>query len=358
MKRANCSAKTPNASESYDGRADQRAPLSPWGCRGGRAARGLSHGSPPARSSARCAQRLVAPVLRQQVVEQVVDGDRAEQAAVLVDDRRRDQVVRREVGARPRRCVASGRSGSIVGVEGARRPASRAARAAAAGCARRRAAARSAVSSGWPADVDQRRQRRPASSALRTWASASAIGGVGAEDHRLGGHHAAGGLLGVGHQPPDVLGLVGLHQLEQRARRSRAAGRRSGRRRRRATSPRARRRRARCRGAPRISTWSSSGSSSSTSASRSSSSAATTAVRRSGGRSWITLAASAGAHLVERRDQVGGALRRLAARPARRRRATPRRGSGRGGAGPWPAPGRATRLSTQSRVRACSIATS
>ena len=45
---------------------------------------------------------------------------------------------------------------------------------------------------------------------------------------------------------------------------------------------------------PRISTWSSSGSSSRTSARRSSSRAATTAVRRSGGRSWITLAASAG----------------------------------------------------------------
>ena len=44
---------------------------------------------------------------------------------------------------------------------------------------------------------------------------------------------------------------------------------------------------------PRISTWSSSGSSSITSARRSSSIAATTAVRRSAGRSWMTLAASA-----------------------------------------------------------------
>ena len=63
---------------------------------------------------------------------------------------------------------------------------------------------------------------------------------------------------------------------------------------------------------PMISTWSSSGSSSRTSASRSSVRAATTAVRRSNGRSWITLAASAGPELVERVDELGGALGRLA----------------------------------------------
>ena len=39
---------------------------------------------------------------------------------------------------------------------------------------------------------------------------------VRAEDHRLGGHHRAGGVLDVRHQPLDVLGLVRLHQLQQR----------------------------------------------------------------------------------------------------------------------------------------------
>src|SRR3954451_22081101 len=41
--------------------------------------------------------RGVAPVLRQQVVEQVVDRYRADEPAVVVGDRRRDEVVRREV---------------------------------------------------------------------------------------------------------------------------------------------------------------------------------------------------------------------------------------------------------------------
>jgi len=36
------------------------------------------------------------------------------------------------------------------------------------------------------------------------------------KDHRLRRHHRAGGVLLVGHQPPDVLGLLGLHELEQR----------------------------------------------------------------------------------------------------------------------------------------------
>ena len=39
----------------------------------------------------------VAPVLGQQVVEQVVDGHRAEQAAVVVEHGGGDEVVRREV---------------------------------------------------------------------------------------------------------------------------------------------------------------------------------------------------------------------------------------------------------------------
>ena len=52
-------------------------------------------------------------------------------------------------------------------------------------------------------------------SCRRTCASAAAIGVSGPEDHRLGGHQAAGGVVLVGQQAPDVLGLLGLHQLEQ-----------------------------------------------------------------------------------------------------------------------------------------------
>src|SRR5215218_9804636 len=92
MKRANCSAKIPNASVSYDGALSS----------GRRCSLGVS--SRPLRRSARRSAmahlrrgagggRLVAPVLRQQVVEQVVDGHGTEQSAGVVDDRCRDQVV-------------------------------------------------------------------------------------------------------------------------------------------------------------------------------------------------------------------------------------------------------------------------
>ena len=109
MNRANCSAKTPNVSASYAGRRTSGGGGSRAGCRGARGAeRRLSHGAHRPRRGSAAPDRAVAPVLGQQVVEQVVDGDRAEQAAVLVDDRRRDQVVGREVGARPRRSCAVG----------------------------------------------------------------------------------------------------------------------------------------------------------------------------------------------------------------------------------------------------------
>ena len=49
----------------------------------------------------------------------------------------------------------------------------------------------------------------------RTWASAAAIGRLRAEDHRLGGHQTTRGVVLVREQAPDVLGLVGLHELEQ-----------------------------------------------------------------------------------------------------------------------------------------------
>ena len=129
------------------------APACPAGCRG--AGAGLAHRRHPRRSSRD--DGLVAPVLGQHVVEQVVDGDRAEQAAVLVDDRRGDQVVRRQVGGHL--VDASPRGAAGPSSRRARRPpGSTAARAAAAGCGRRRAAGRSAS----PAAGGRRRPARPA----------------------------------------------------------------------------------------------------------------------------------------------------------------------------------------------------
>ena len=90
----------------------------------------------------------------------------------------------------------------------------RAARAAAAGCARRRAAGRSAARAAAGTTYTSAASDG-LSSALRTCARASATVASGGQDHRLGGHHAAGGVLLVGHQPADVLGLLRLHQLQQ-----------------------------------------------------------------------------------------------------------------------------------------------
>ena len=41
-------------------------------------------------------------------------------------------------------------------------------------------------------------------------------GRVGRDDDRLGGHQAAGGVRCVGEQEPHVVGLLGLHEVEQR----------------------------------------------------------------------------------------------------------------------------------------------
>ena len=134
------------------------------------------------------------------------------QPAVLVDDGRRHQVVRREVagavleaGGRTQRLdvgvqdVADHRRGRLaqqpLDVRDAEQPAGR------------RLERR-------PDDVHQRRQGR-AQLGVADVREGVGDGRVGRQDHRLGGHHAAGRVLLVGHQPPDVLGLLGVHQLEQ-----------------------------------------------------------------------------------------------------------------------------------------------
>ena len=55
----------------------------------------LSHCGRPGGHGRHLRRVAVAPVARQQVVEHVVDGDRADQPVVLVDDRHRHQVVGR-----------------------------------------------------------------------------------------------------------------------------------------------------------------------------------------------------------------------------------------------------------------------
>ena len=67
-----------------------------------------------------------------------------------------------------------------------------------------------------PADVHEGRQRRRQVLAADV-GECLGDGGVRRQDHRLRRHHAAGGLLAVDHQPPDLLGVLGLHQLEQLA---------------------------------------------------------------------------------------------------------------------------------------------
>src|SRR5688572_27398997 len=99
MKRANRSAKEPNASASYVGRLTSGRRTS-WGV-SSRARRSAMGGRPSAGG-------VVAPVLREHMVEQVVDRDGAEQPPRLVHDRRRDQVVGREVGCD----LADGRLGT------------------------------------------------------------------------------------------------------------------------------------------------------------------------------------------------------------------------------------------------------
>ena len=233
----------------------------------------------------------VAPVLRQQVVEQVVDGDGAEQPAVLVDDGRCDEVVGGEVPRTSSR-LDVGPQRLDVGVEhvtdqrrrrlaqqpldvrDAEQPAGRRLERRADDvdqCGERRGQLRRGGRGRGP----RRRSRRAGGSPAR-WSSCR---------RRCAPRRtAAGGRP----RPPRAPSAAAA------PRRSPGAARRSGRRRRRATSPRGCRRHARCRarrgsrpGPPRA-------------APRGRRRAARRRARRrshrgaSAGRSWMTLARSAG----------------------------------------------------------------
>ena len=155
----------------------------------------------------------VPPVVGQQVVEHVVDGDGAEQVVLVVDDRRADQVVRREVagdlGQRGVRATAApSRCRSTPADQLERRLAQQPLDVHAAQVAAGRVSLRRAADEHLEASAGVR-------SGLRIRASASATVASGAQDHRLRRHQAAGGVCRVLQQPPDRLGLLRLHQPEQ-----------------------------------------------------------------------------------------------------------------------------------------------
>ena len=155
---------------------------------------------------------MLAPVLGQQVVQDVVHGHHAEQAPHLVDDGQRDEVVRRQpAGDLVERGVGADRVD--VGVDDA-----------ADGLVRRLPQHPLDVHhpqeppggglQRWPAHEDGGGQRRRQ---LRAAHQGQRLGDrrLRGQHDRVGRHQAAGGLLAVGHQPPDVVRLVRLHRVQE-----------------------------------------------------------------------------------------------------------------------------------------------
>jgi hypothetical protein len=166
---------------------------------------GLSHGAGPAPLG-------VAPALRQDVVEHVVDAHRAEQPLLGVDDRTGDEVVRREV-ARHVRQRAVGAQRVDVGVddradERGRRLAQHPLEVRGPEVAPGRRLVRRAH------DVDLRGEGRR-EVGVADAGQRLGDGGVGRQDHRLGRHEPAGGVVGVRQQAADGPGLVGLHERQE-----------------------------------------------------------------------------------------------------------------------------------------------
>src|SRR3954469_22805829 len=174
-----------------------------WSIRG-RARRSRATGGLP--------RGALAPVLRKQVVKHVVDRHRAQQVVRVVDDGHRDEVVGRQV----RRHFVERHIGTErvdVGVDHAgherARPFAehpldvRDPEVLPGRCLRRR-----------PAYVDLGRQRR---GQLGVADPGKRLGDrrVRRQDHRLGRHHAAGGVLRVGEEASYRLCFVRFHQREQ-----------------------------------------------------------------------------------------------------------------------------------------------
>ena len=154
----------------------------------------------------------VAPVLGQQVVEDVVDATAPTSRSLRVDHRRRHQVVGGEVaGHLGQRRLRAQRFEVVEHAADQRRTV---ARAAAAGCARAPGSGRS----GSPTAAGRRRPGWPAtagSSGSRTRASASAIVASGRGSPARWSSCRRRCPRSSSEQLAHRLGLVGLHQLEQ-----------------------------------------------------------------------------------------------------------------------------------------------
>ena len=144
------------------------------------------------------------------MVEHVVDGDRADQRTVVVDDRRHDEVVRGEEAADPQRRLGVQRLEVFVEQvdhQGGWRFAEKPLEMDGADVAARRCL------QGWASDEDHGRERR-GERLLAGVGQRLGDGGPGVEDHWLGRHHAASGELLVDEQAPHVGRLIRLHPAQ------------------------------------------------------------------------------------------------------------------------------------------------
>src|SRR3954471_21540831 len=155
---------------------------------------------------------VLPPVLRQQVIQYVVHGHRAEQPALVVEYRRRYQVVRRQVLADRLQTVVRPQPVQI-GVDRGRHQL-------------RRWFAQQSLDVADPdepsgrslqrrtTDVDHRGQRWT-EFGVADMRERIGHSGVDGQDDRLRRHQTAGGVLLIGEQAPYVLSLVRLHQRQQ-----------------------------------------------------------------------------------------------------------------------------------------------
>ena len=156
---------------------------------------------------------MTSPVIWQEVVEHVVNRHHPDESMLLVDDRHRDEVVAREdaadLGGATCRPLTGSRPWSM-----------RVPRRSCGGYRSMR----------WKCTMPRNRpvggsyggrvtHTAAPSAGGRSWRrmSASALGDgrVGRDDDRLGRHQAAGRVGAVGEQEAHVVGLFGLHELEQ-----------------------------------------------------------------------------------------------------------------------------------------------
>ncbi len=152
------------------------------------------------------------PVVREQMVEHVIDGHRAQQVVFCVDHRTADQIVGSEVSGDRRQRVLGAQAGQI-GVHNAADQcggwlAQQSLQVHAAQIASRRRRGRR------PRHEHQRGQRGR-QVGITDPGQRLGDGGVGCDRHRLGGHQAARGVRRVAQQPSHVLGVLGIHPAQE-----------------------------------------------------------------------------------------------------------------------------------------------